>query len=385
MTTRRSVRRALAVCSGAALIAGPIVHDTSAAHAHADPTRPPAVAEAWQQSASVRLQGDGSLSDVAGLSGTDVWAVGQQNIWDAWENRGAIAHWDGRAWTEVGIRNDDTGAGHLRSIAAASPTELWTVGAAHDGLPYVAHGDGAAFDRVGVDQLRSGDWLGGVAAVPGKVVAVGSRDRRPLVVNRTGGVWQVAPTRGEGTLYGVSLSAKGEGWAVGDGEGEPLIMRSSGGSWKSVNIPDIPGGYLRDVHLDGPKQALAIGGVYRGGGKVAPLALSWNGKRWTRLRLPDADASLYGVTGDGKGRFWISGFDPGRPGQAFVLYDDDRSSMRIIRGETAATSRTMRLQALSYLPGTSAVWAVGHVVGAGDTYRDVVERFGPKGTKTTSS
>ncbi|GAA5074250.1 hypothetical protein HNP84_009477 [Thermocatellispora tengchongensis] len=386
--TRRTKRRALAVCAGVALCTGPIVPGMSAAHAHADPTRPPAIAEAWQQSSSVGLQGDGSLSDVTGLSASNIWAVGQQDIWDVWENRGAISHWDGRSWTQIGIRNDDTGAGHLRSIAAASATDLWAVGTAHDSLPYVAHGDGSAFDRVGVDQLRAGDWLGGVAAVPGKVVAVGSRDRAPLVVTRTGAAWQVEPVRvTEGTLYGVSVSAKGDtGWAVGDSEGEPLVVRLSEGSWKRVSLPEIPGGYLRDVHLDGAKRALAIGGVYHGSRKVSPLLLSWNGKRWSRVRVPDGEASLYGVTGDGKGRFWVSGFDPQRPGEPYLLRYDGKHT-KIIRGEAArgGESSTMRLQAVTYVPGTSTVWAVGHVVDAEDKYTDVVERFGPKGTRSTSS
>ncbi|GLW10522.1 hypothetical protein Misp01_56500 [Microtetraspora sp. NBRC 13810] len=359
-------------------MSGPIVPG-SAAHAQADPIRPSAAAEAWQESTRVGLPGDGSLFDVAGLSGTDVWAVGQQDIWDAWRYRGAIAHWDGRAWSQVSIRNDDTGAGSLRSIAAASATDLWTVGTAHDGLPYVAHGDGSNFDRVGVEQLRSGDWLGGVDAVPGRVAAVGSRDGRPLILTQAAGVWRVEPQpRDEGTLYAVAVSARGDGMAVGDGERRPLVMRLSGGTWKAMTLPRIPGGYLRDVQFDGPKRALAVGGVLHSGGESTPLVLSWNGRRWSQVRVPEDDASLYGVTGDGAGRFWISGFDPEDPGEAFLLRYDGRT-VKTIRGEAdAAKGTTMRLQAVSHLPGTSAVWAVGHVVDAADRYTDAVETFGPK-------
>ncbi|PZG54547.1 hypothetical protein C1I98_03815 [Spongiactinospora gelatinilytica] len=380
--TSRSLRRVVVTGAGAALLAGLVLPGTSAAYAHADPTRPPALAESWLRTERVRLQGDSSLADVAGLSGTDVWAVGQQEIWDAWENRGAIAHWDGRAWTQVGIRNDDTGAGYLRSIAAAAANDLWTVGAGHDGLPYVAHGDGSGFDRVGVDQLRASDWLAGVAAVPGRMATVGSRDRKPLIVTRTGATWRVESMREEGTLYGVSLTAKGDGFAVGDAEGRPLIMRQSGGgAWKKAAVPRIRGGYLRDVHSDGPKRALAIGGVYRGSGEISPLVLSWNGKRWSQVKLPDGDARLYGVTGDGKGTFWISGHDPGRPGEAFLLRHQGKHT-DIVRGESTGSPRTMRLQAVSHLPGTDdTVWAVGHVIDDKDAYTDVVERFGPKSPK----
>ncbi|MDF5758466.1 hypothetical protein [Spongiactinospora sp. TRM90649] len=375
--TSRSVRRVVAGV-GAVLLAGPVLPGMSAAYAHADPPRPSAVAESWQRSERVRLQGDGSLSDVAGLSSTDVWAVGQQDIWDAWENRGAIAHWDGRAWTQVGIRNDDTGAGYLRSIAAAAPNDIWTVGAGHDGLPYVAHGDGSGFDRVGVEQLRASDWLAGVAAVPGRMVAVGTRERKPLIVTRSDSGWRVESARDEGTLYGVSLQPKGDGWAVGDADGKPLIMRrgSGGGDWKTVSAPRVAGGYLRDVHSDGPKRALAVGGVYLGDGKVSPLALSWNGKRWSEVRVPDRDARLYGVTGDGKGTYWISGYDPGRPGQAFLLRHQGDTT-EIMRGEPGKSPRTIRLQAVGHLPGSpGSVWAVGHAIDDKDAYTDVVERFG---------
>lgn len=116
--TSRLPRRALALCAGSVLL-----FSTPVLAAYAEPVRPPA-AEAWQAPTSARLTRDGSLSDVVGVSATDVWAVGQQSVWDIWQSRGAITHWDGERWTEIGIRNDPTGAGLLRSVAAASSTEM---------------------------------------------------------------------------------------------------------------------------------------------------------------------------------------------------------------------------------------------------------------------
>jgi hypothetical protein len=379
--TRRNARRASALCAGALLLADP--HAPAAAHA--DPARPPA-AEAWQQSSSVRLRADGSLSDVVGFSATDMWVVGQQQIWDVWQNTGAIRHWNGTSWSEVGIRNDATGAGHLRSIAAASPQEVWTVGDGHDGLPYVARGGPAGFDRVGVDQVRPGDWLGGVAATSGKVVAVGGRDRRPLLVTGSGlgsgGKWTIRTSKDPGTLYGVALSGK-EGWAVGDTGKGPLIKRLTVRGWRDVPTPRIPGGYLRDVHIDGAKNAIAVGGVFHGPDEVTPLVLAWNGKRWAKVRGPGGTARLYGVTGDGKGRFWVSGHDPDRPGEAYLSRYDGRR-WKVIRGGPADRV-TVRLQSVTYVPGTGGVIAVGHVVDAESRYTDVVERFGPKDTASATS
>ncbi|MEV8631846.1 hypothetical protein AB0395_09335 [Streptosporangium sp. NPDC051023] len=370
--TRRLPRRALALCAGGLLLTA-----LQPPAAHADPSSPP-IAEAWQAPTSARLSSDGSLSDVAGISASDVWAVGQESVWDIWQSRGAITHWNGSTWTEVGIRNDPTGAGLLRSVAAASPGQVWAVGEGHDGMPYLAVGSGSTFDRVVVDKLHVGDWLAGVGAVQGRIAAVGRRDKQPLILAGTGGKWKLTQLKGKGTLYGVALSGKNDGMAVGDTGGRPLIAKLSGGRWKTTGAPDVPGGYLRDVYLETPKRALAVGGVYQKSGKVSPLILSWNGKKWSRVAAPGADVRLYGVTGDRKGHFWISGVDMERPGEAFLL-NYDGHTVKVLRGADSATPRTIRLQSVAYVAATETVWTVGHVVDATGRYTDVIERFGASG------
>ncbi|TMR96074.1 hypothetical protein EJK15_25545 [Nonomuraea basaltis] len=353
--------------------------------AHADPSRP-ATIEAWQQSTSVRLAADGSLSDVLAISSSDVWAVGQQAIWDVWKNRGTIRHWNGTAWAEVSIR-DATAAGNLRGLAAAAPSDVWAVGDGHDGLPYLAHGDVTGFDRVwpqervaeGMRQvLRAGDWLGGIDAKPGKVVAVGSRDRQGLVLTGQGNTWTVQEIKEKGSLYAVA-----GGFAVGDTGTEPLVVHYSGGSWKSMPLPSIPGGYLRDIQTDSSKRAVAVGGVYRGPGDISPLVLTWNGKRWKRQALPDSEARLYGVTGDGKGRYWMAGYDPARAAEPFVMRCE-KGDCEIIRGDAKKGRSSVRLQSVAYLAGKSTIWAVGHAVDTADRYTDVVESFAPKPAESKS-
>ncbi|WP_214413709.1 hypothetical protein [Sphaerisporangium fuscum] len=375
--SRRQSRRALSLCvllTG--VLTGALLRATPSAHAHADPSHPRAADRGpvalLQESATARLATDGSLSDVVGLTKTNIWAVGQEDVWEAWQNRGVITHWDGTAWTEIGIRNDVSSAGHLRSVAAASPGEIWAVGEGHDGLPYVVRGDGSVFDRVGVPQFASGDWLGAVAAVPGRVVAVGSRGKKTLIATGTSKGWTAQEGKIRGTLYGVAVTQKGDGWAVGDDGGRPVIMKLSGTTWKPATVPSVEGGFLRDVYIDGPKKAVAVGGVYHDGKKITPLILTWNGKRWSQASVPQEYAELYGVTGDGKGHFWVSGFDPDHPGQAFLLKGSG-PAWHVVRGEPAARPRTMRLQAVTHVGDLTL--AVGHVVDAGDRYTDVVERF----------
>ncbi|MFC5832468.1 hypothetical protein [Nonomuraea insulae] len=368
--TRRYQRRALSL-----ILATFVALTQVTPAAHADPR--PAQIEAWQQSTSVRLQADGSLSDVLAISSTDVWAVGQQEIWDVWKNRGTIRHWNGSQWAEVGIR-DATAAGNLRGLAADSASDVWAVGDGHDGLPYLAHGDAGGFDRVRPQGMRAGDWLGGVDAKSGRIVAVGSREKNGLILTGQGNSWTVQETKEEGALYAVA-----GGFAVGDTGTEPLIEHYSGGSWKSMPLPSIPGGYLRDVQVDNSKRALAVGGVYRGPGDIAPLVLTWNGKRWRQLGLPGSEARLYGVTGDGKGRYWMTGYDPSRAAEPFVTRCD-KGKCETIRGEAKKGSSSVRLQGVTYLAGKGTVWAVGHAVDTGDRYTDVVETFAPRTTAQKS-
>ncbi|MCK2220722.1 hypothetical protein MF672_044000 [Actinomadura sp. ATCC 31491] len=363
--TRRSRRRALFL-----ILATSVALPQVTPAAHADP-RSPAGIEAWQRSTSVRLQADGSLSDVLAVSTGDVWAVGQQEIWDVWKNRGTVRHWDGSRWSEVALR-DGTGAGNLRSLAAAGPSDVWAVGDGHDGLPYLAHGDVSGFDRVRPQGMRAGDWLGGVDAKGGKVVAVGSREKQGLVLTGQGSTWSVQQLKDKGVLYAVA-----GGFAVGDTGTGPLIAHNSGGTWKSMPLPSIPGGYLRDVQTDNAKRAVAVGGVYRGPGDVSPLVLVWNGKRWKQQSLPVTGARLYGVTGDGKGRYWMTGYDPERAAEPFVARCE-KGACEVIRGGTEKGRSSVRLQAVAYLAGKGAVWAVGHAVDTADRYTDVVESFAPR-------
>ncbi len=385
----------LCVPSACLLLAGHLLCATSVAHAHTN-TRPDEVA----QGASIgRFAGDASLSDVAGLSAKDIWAVGQQNVWDTWRNHGVITHWNGVSWTDVAIRGDATGAGHLRSVAAVSPDEVWAVGDGHDGLPYVAKGSVDGFDRVNVPQFRVGDWLGAVAASPGRIVTVGSRNGKAfLAVGGGAGKGWTTRSGPDGIMYGVALAGKSGGWAVGDSGTQPLIMKLSGGRWKPMDLPEIEGGFLRDVYVQSRNRAIAVGGVYTGDdGTIAPLVLRWNGGKWSRERLrsggkaaagrevPAGRAELYGVTGDGHGRFWVSGYDPARPAEGLLLRRDG-SRWTVIRGQAppqeegaaaadTAEERTVRLQAVAHV--TDLTVAVGHVLDAKGRYSDLVERFGP--------
>ena len=173
--------------------------------------------------------------------------------------------------------------------------------------------------------------------------------------------------------HGVALVSAKEGWAVGETTRGPFVLRLSGGKWKPARVPRIKGGFLRDVYARGARHAVAIGGVYRSSGKIYPLALEWNGKRWSRMRVPNRAAELYGVTGDGDGRLWAVGYDPARPQEPFVLRHSG-GRWRTERGGGAGGDRTVRLQAVTHVTGLTM--AVGHIVDRSGRYTDLIETVG---------
>jgi hypothetical protein len=125
---------------------------------------------AWTIVASPSEYGDSiSLRAITAVSTTDLWAVGDlQNLYN---NRyySVTEHWDGTAWTAVGLVLQDC---TLRAVTAPGPSDVWAVDAS--GLMQTQHWDGATESVVSTPNPGIGSGLNGVAAVTaGDIWAVG--------------------------------------------------------------------------------------------------------------------------------------------------------------------------------------------------------------------
>ena len=196
---------------------------------------------AWQQVSMPIPSGakDVSLNGVGAVSATDVWAVG---TWfgarkDAWGEDGGtlIEHWDGSSWTIVPSL-PPRGSATLSAVAALSATNVWAVGSykAHAGglgRTLVMHWNGTAWKRVASPhpgrRHYADSGLSGVAAVsPESVWAVGSYYRaqgrhgsyQTLSLNWNGQKWKQVPTpnaHGGNGLTAVAVAGRNNVWAVG--------------------------------------------------------------------------------------------------------------------------------------------------------------------------
>jgi hypothetical protein len=139
----------------------------------------------------------------------------------------------------------------------------------------------------------------------------------------------------DNSLRDVAVTATDDAWAVGSFEEEglvrvepttyrPLALHWDGSRWSVVPLPDVGQGELDGVAAVDRDDAWAVGQTMtRSGGDVAvrPLLLHWDGGNWTRVAAPtDGDASLYAVTAIPGGGLWAVGTQgPGSPAKSLVL------------------------------------------------------------------
>jgi hypothetical protein len=140
----------------------------------------------WSQ---VTVPGNGALIGVTAVSTDDVWAVGSQTRVGGGEST-LIEHWDGTDW-DVEPSPSATNLSSLSSVAALSGTDIWAVGCALCGdvpagqAPLIEHWNGTRWSispapssgqgsvGVSVFAFPSGSvFVGGVAAVIGGIESV---------------------------------------------------------------------------------------------------------------------------------------------------------------------------------------------------------------------
>lgn len=165
----------------------------------------------------------GGLTGITVVSAADIWAVGDATT----------CHYNGSRWTEVPSPQPEYPelSYPLEDVSAASPTDIWAVGARITDSPYTTSWDGFAEHWDGTrwtrDRFIPGQVLLGVEAVASNDVwAVGNDGFGALIVHYDGSSWSEVPTpeanRG-GQLAGVDSAAPDDLWAAGNYEAGTLI------------------------------------------------------------------------------------------------------------------------------------------------------------------
>ena len=183
----------------------------------------------WHQVASPNegSEGGGSLRSVAAISNKDIWSVGQ--YYTVINNESVpqtlAEHWNGTKWSVVSTPDPSSTESWLNGVAAASSDDVWAVGWYQDssGAFYtlIEHWDGTQWSVIPSPNVGGSGLLGVTAISSDDVWAVGDDDAGSLVEHWNGSQWSIVPSANPSNASGVELQgitafANNDIWAVGN-------------------------------------------------------------------------------------------------------------------------------------------------------------------------
>lgn len=117
----------------------------------------------WQEmKLPSNLSKNTSLSDVAVISDTNIWAVGS-NIDPKNKQKDGLAviyHWDGSAWSSVASAPGVDAKSSLNSISVIAPDNIWLLGSTSKNQPMMEHWDGKVWSAVSPTSPTNGSVAG---------------------------------------------------------------------------------------------------------------------------------------------------------------------------------------------------------------------------------
>lgn len=202
------------------------------------------------------LRKDGPAADrfvgtaISGVSGSDIWAAGNCVFASGSAATACAAHWDGTKWgTPVQLPKTAGSNTKAAAVHAISANDVWVAGS-QIGAAYYAHFDGSKWTKFSGPKPSGNykDWIADLAATgPHDVWAAGYGNDgsdedadRPIVQHWNGTSWASAtmPNTG-GELTRIATLSGTRVWAVGEDSTKPLVLRRSGNTF--YNAPAVPG------------------------------------------------------------------------------------------------------------------------------------------------
>jgi hypothetical protein len=190
-----------------------------------------------------------ALSGVSGVDARNVWVVGSRKDSDNAPLQTLIEHWDGVAWQVVPSANLGSG-GQLTSVRALSADDVWAVGVRSGQLvPLIEHWDGVSWTVMPNPNVSNAQMKTIAAASSTDVWIAGAATRDWLIEHWDGNRWTTTAAASQSTgVVNAVIAQQDSVWAVGNryasscGPVWALIERWDGKSWSYVHSPhDGPG------------------------------------------------------------------------------------------------------------------------------------------------
>ena len=260
--------------------------------------------------------------------------------------------------------------GSLAGVTVISSSDAWAVGLASPGpaKPLLAHWDGRRWAVVSSGALPPLGQLTGVAKFPGGAWVVGlshvarGRPAAPLIARLAGTAVRRVPTPRvrNGVLEAVAAAGRADAWAVGYvGGGPALIMGWNGKAWTRARVPRRIT-FLGGVAATSPVNAWAAGSIGEG---FSPVIVHWNGSRWSRAAIPSISGGyrLVSMAAVSATNAWAVGYTNGisAPTRTVILHWNGRTWRRARSRDPQAGGEGDGLAAVAASSARNG-WAVGN-------------------------
>lgn len=330
------------------------------------------------------------IGGVVAFGASDIWAVGSasSSSYSGCQGRTLTLHSTGASFTEVSETPVATPiCASVDGVAGVSPTDIWAVGNTSNGRDTnLRHWNGSVWTAVpgatialppsGGRQQRSTGLTAVAARTTGDAWAVGRAEfsdfsRRGLAEHWNGSGWSLSsvPVGTGSVLEGVAIRAANDVWAVGSATSGSnkmtLIVRWDGAAWSVVASPNT--NVLNSLHavatVPGTNTVWAVGDATRsvtdGVSTLRSLVEFWDGSTWSVVASPNVGTgnnSLTAVVATGPTDVWALGY-----------YDDVTGSIPIRKTLALHWNGTAWAQAATPIAGTGDNWFTEATAAPGGT------------------
>jgi hypothetical protein len=318
-----------------------------------------------------------SLSSVAAVVDSDVWAVGWAFNAQLNAYRTVTEHWNGTRWSLVRSPNATNGYNLLNGVGVVAANDVWAVGQAAIGSTYstmIQHWNGTSWNIVSSPNVPGfSNVLQAISVVSANDIwAVGySQDTNfntfTLTLHWNGMAWSIvpSPTVNDDILFGVDAVASNDVWAVGRSQEEArtLTLHWNGSAWSVVPSPNDS---TEDNVLFGVA-AVTSNDVWAVGEACChkTLAIHWDGVSWSVVPTPAFDPNatnqvLVGIVALSSNNIWTAGqyIVPLQGSAQFTLTENwDGLNWNFVPSPNVQNSNN-RLHGITATPN-GTLWAVG--------------------------
>lgn len=204
----------------------------------------------------------------------------------------ATAHASSAGWYQV--YQSRSSAGSFDQIAALSRTNIWAVGQTYTKTgkpvyrPFIRHFNGTSWQAITIAHASStSDWVSASAANNVWVGGLKNSQVCTSVVYRWNGArWRQIPMPAETCLQGVVALSPGNVWAFGNsGTVGDYLFHWTGSRWRYY-LENTANFVPEGISASGPRNVWVSGYAFSSGRKQVVAAYRWHRGAWHPVRMP---------------------------------------------------------------------------------------------------